>query len=42
MVHFHPFRAYLPELTRGESIEDRVSPPYDVISDAERKELAVP
>ena len=39
MVQFHPFRAYLPELTRGESIEDRVSPPYDVISDAERKEL---
>ncbi len=39
MVQFQPFRAYLPELTRGESIEDRVSPPYDVISDAERKEL---
>jgi uncharacterized protein (DUF1015 family) len=39
MVHFQPFRAYLPELTRGESIEDRVSPPYDVISDEERKEL---
>lgn len=39
MVHFHPFRAYLPELSRGESIEDRVSPPYDVINDEERKEL---
>lgn len=39
MVQFHPFRAYLPELSRGESIEDRVSPPYDVINEEERKEL---
>lgn len=32
MVTFLPFKGYRPSLKGDESIEDRVSPPYDVIS----------
>lgn len=43
MVTFLPFQGYRPSLRSGESIEDRVSPPYDVIGgdylkDLQRKE----
>ena len=31
MVTFLPFPGYRPALNNGESIEDRISPPYDVI-----------
>lgn len=33
MVTFLPFPGYRPALKGGESIEDRISPPYDVIGD---------
>jgi len=39
MVRFHPFKAYLPNLSREESILDRVSPPYDVIEGQELTRL---
>lgn len=39
MVTFLPFQGYRPSLKDGEKIDDRVSPPYDVISDAYLKEL---
>ena len=39
MVTFLPFPGYRPSLKDGEKIEDRVSPPYDVIGDDYLKEL---
>lgn len=39
MVTFLPFPGYRPSLKDGERIEDCVSPPYDVIDDAQLKVL---
>lgn len=39
MVTFLPFSGYRPALKPGESIENRISPPYDVIDDAYLAEL---
>ena len=39
MVTFLPFPGYRPSLKDGERIEDRISPPYDVIGDDELKQL---
>jgi uncharacterized protein (DUF1015 family) len=39
MVTFIPFPGYRPALKSGESIGDRVSPPYDVIGDEYLKQL---
>lgn len=39
MVTFLPFPGYRPSLRDGERIDDRVSPPYDVIGDEYLKEL---
>ena len=39
MVEFKPFAGYRPALKDNEKIEDRVSPPYDVIGEAYLKEL---
>ena len=39
MVTFLPFAGYRPNLSNGEHEVDRISPPYDVISDDYLKEL---
>lgn len=39
MVTFLPFPGYRPSLRDGEKIDDRISPPYDVIGDTYLKEL---
>ena len=39
MVTFLPFPGYRPSLKDGEKIEDRISPPYDVIRDDYLREL---
>lgn len=39
MVRFRPFPGYRPVLTDGESIDERISPPYDVISAEELRGL---
>lgn len=39
MVDFRPFPALLPRLNKSETIADRVSPPYDVISAEEQAKL---
>ncbi len=39
MVVFKPFAGYRPALKDDEKIDDRISPPYDVIGDAYLKEL---
>lgn len=39
MVGFLPFKGYRPNLRPGEHIGDRISPPYDVISDEYLAEL---
>ena len=39
MVTFLPFPGYRPSLKDGEKIEDRISPPYDVIGDDYLREL---
>ncbi|HIJ00786.1 MAG: hypothetical protein PWQ88_509 [Candidatus Methanomethylophilaceae archaeon] len=39
MVIFKPFPGYRPVLKDGESIDDRISPPYDVISPEELRKL---
>ena len=39
MVTFLPFAGYRPNLRNGEHEVDRISPPYDVISDDYLKEL---
>ena len=39
MVIFLPFQGFRPELGKNEKIDDRVSPPYDVIDDAYLKRL---
>ena len=39
MVTFLPFPGYRPSLKDGEKIDERISPPYDVISDSYLKEL---
>lgn len=39
MVVFLPFKGYRPNLRAGETISDRISPPYDVIGDEELKTL---
>ncbi|AGI48466.1 hypothetical protein TALC_01493 [Thermoplasmatales archaeon BRNA1] len=39
MVTFLPFAGFRPDLGAGEAIADRVSPPYDVISDEELAKL---
>jgi len=39
MVDFRPFAALLPRLSKNETIADRVSPPYDIISAEERAAL---
>ena len=39
MVTFLPFKGYRPNIRAGETIADRVSPPYDVIGDEERRHL---
>jgi len=39
MVTFIPFSGYRPSLKGGEAIGDRISPPYDVISDDYLKRL---
>ncbi|MDH7508835.1 MAG: DUF1015 domain-containing protein [Methanomassiliicoccales archaeon] len=39
MVIFRPFKGYLPNLSEGEDICDRISPPYDVIDDNKKRDL---
>lgn len=39
MVTFLPFKGYRPSLKDGEKIDERVSPPYDVIGDEYLKQL---
>lgn len=39
MVTFLPFPGYRPSLKDGEKIDERVSPPYDVIGDEQLKQL---
>ena len=39
MADFRPFRGLLPSLSKDERIGERVAPPYDVISDEERRSL---
>lgn len=39
MVSFQPFKALMPALKEDERIEDRASPPYDVIGEEERAAL---
>jgi uncharacterized protein (DUF1015 family) len=39
MVRFRPFNAYLPRLKEGDSILDRVSPPFDAIEEPELTRL---
>ena len=39
MVRFRPFSGHRPVLNDGESIDERISPPYDVISDDELRRL---
>lgn len=39
MVTFLPFPGYRPSLKDGEKIDERISPPYDVISDSYLREL---
>ena len=39
MVKFMPFAGYRPALKDNETIEDRISPPYDVIGESYLKEL---
>jgi len=39
MVDLRPFRGLLPRLTKNESIAERVSPPYDIISQEEQAKL---
>jgi len=39
MVTFHPFNGYLPRLGDDEGIDERISPPYDVIDDDELQTL---
>ena len=39
MVDFRPFRGILPRLSRNESIAERISPPYDIISADEQAKL---
>lgn len=39
MVTFIPFSGYRPAISDGESIKDRISPPYDVIDDDYLAEL---
>jgi uncharacterized protein (DUF1015 family) len=39
MVTFRPFNGYLPRLGDDEGIDERVSPPYDVIGEEELKRL---
>jgi len=39
MADFRPFKGLIPSLSRGESIEDRISPPYDVIDDDQKRAL---
>lgn len=39
MVTFLPFKGYRPSLEPGESIKNRISPPYDVIESEYLKEL---
>ncbi len=39
MVTFRPFKGYRPRLQTGETIESRISPPYDVIKEDYLKQL---
>lgn len=39
MVTFLPFKGYRPNVTSGEHIGDRISPPYDVIGEEQLEEL---
>lgn len=39
MVDFRPFRPFLPRLSNGEEMIERVSPPYDIISPEELARL---
>lgn len=39
MVDFRPFRGVLPRLSADEDISDRISPPYDIISEEEQARL---
>lgn len=39
MVDLRPFRGILPHLSSNESIADRISPPYDIISPEEQARL---
>lgn len=39
MVTFLPFPGYRPSLMNGEKIDERISPPYDVIDDDRLREL---
>jgi len=39
MVDFLPFQGLVPELTAGEHIAERISPPYDVIGEEEKRRL---
>ncbi len=39
MVDFRPFRGHVPNLSKNEMIIDRVSPPYDIISQEELVKL---
>ena len=39
MVTFLPFKGYRPNIRAGETIADRVSPPYDVIGEEELRQL---
>jgi len=39
MVDFKPFRGLIPNLAKGERIEERIAPPYDVIEQQELQAL---
>jgi len=39
MVDFRPFRPFVPRLSNGEAMIERVSPPYDIISPEELARL---
>lgn len=39
MVKFRPFKGFIPNLTEGEEIDSRISPPYDIIDEEEKGAL---
>ncbi len=39
MVEFQPFKGFIPNLAEGEEIDSRISPPYDIIDEGEKRAL---